>query len=291
MPEDPAGLLVIDKEVGWTSHDVVSRARGILGLKRVGHAGSLDPDATGVLVLATGRATRLLRFVTALPKHYAGEIVLGVATSTLDASGEVVGKWDMSGTPFEEVSRAASSLTGDILQVPPMVSALKVGGRRLHELAREGANVERAPRRVSVQRFDVSGTPVPGVVRADVLCSSGTYVRSLAASLGERLGGGAHLRGLRRLAIGSFTLEQAVRIEAVRRDDLLPASEAVRDYPRIEVGPKLARSIGHGAVLTTGALGAAGEGPWAVVDTAGALLGVYEAHGAGRAKPAVVLAS
>ncbi len=158
------GLVVIDKEAGWTSHDVVARCRRLFGQRRVGHAGTLDPDATGVLLVGLGRATRLMRFLTALPKTYVAEIVLGTATSTLDASGEVVGEWDMSDVTLEQVRAAAADLTGAIEQIPPMVSAVKIGGRRLHELARQGIEVERPPRAVHVYRFDVERDPgAPGV--------------------------------------------------------------------------------------------------------------------------------
>ena len=143
--------MVVDKEAGWTSHDVVARCRRIFGQRRVGHAGTLDPDATGVLLVGLGRATRLLRFLTALPKTYEAEVVLGTATSTLDASGEVTGTWDMDGGhAWPRCGRRPRRLTGPIEQVPPMVSAVKVGGRRLHALAREGIEVERAARPVTV---------------------------------------------------------------------------------------------------------------------------------------------
>ena len=144
------GLVVVDKEAGWTSHDVVARCRRIFGQKRVGHAGTLDPDATGILLVGLGRATRLMRFLTALPKTYEAEVVLGTATSTLDSSGEVTGTWDMEDVSLASVREAALTLTGDIMQIPPMVSALKVDGKRLHALAREGIEVERAARPVSV---------------------------------------------------------------------------------------------------------------------------------------------
>src|SRR5688500_2889893 len=137
-PPTVHGLAVVDKPAGVTSHDVVAMMRRRLGERRVGHAGTLDPDATGVLLVGLGGVTRLLRFLTALPKRYTAEVVLGVATSTLDASGDVVGTWDMSAVPLADVQAAAAGLTGDLLQVPPMVSAVKVGGRRLHELARAG---------------------------------------------------------------------------------------------------------------------------------------------------------
>src|SRR5207249_12003566 len=132
------GLVVVDKPSGWTSHDVVARCRKIFGQKRVGHSGTLDPDATGVLLVGLGRVTRLLRYLTDLPKSYEGEVVLGAATSTLDSSGEVVAEWDMSSVALEEVRAAAAGFVGSIMQVPPMVSAVKVGGRRLHALARAG---------------------------------------------------------------------------------------------------------------------------------------------------------
>jgi len=198
----PTGVAVVDKEAGWTSHDVVAQARKLLGTRRVGHSGTLDPDATGVLVLGVGRATRLLRFITALPKSYTARIVLGTETSTLDASGEITAVHDMSLIGADEVGRAAASLVGELQQIPPMVSAVRVGGRRLHEIAREGGEVDRAPRPVTVHHFEVAATADPAVYEASVSCSSGTYVRALAADLGTALGGGAHLRDLRRVAVG-----------------------------------------------------------------------------------------
>ncbi|HVF13987.1 MAG TPA: tRNA pseudouridine(55) synthase TruB, partial [Acidimicrobiales bacterium] len=187
-PERPAttarppvdGIAIVDKPAGCTSHDVVARGRRIFGQRRVGHAGTLDPDATGVLVLGLGRATRLLKYLTGLPKTYVGEVVLGVETSTLDAAGEVVAVHDMAGVTMADVQAAASRLVGEIEQVPPMVSAVKIGGRRLHELARAGLEVDRPARRVTVSRFDVAATDAPGVFAVEVDCSSGTYVRALA---------------------------------------------------------------------------------------------------------------
>jgi tRNA pseudouridine55 synthase len=209
-PASVHGFVVVDKPAGMTSHDVVSRLRRRFGERRVGHSGTLDPDATGVLVVALGNATRLLQFLGDLPKSYTGEVAFGRATTTLDASGETTATADMSGLLIGRVRDAAKSLTGDITQVPPMVSAVKVGGRRLHQIAREGGEVERAPRQVTVHRFvvgevveRVDGNPV---VAIDVTCSSGTYVRALAADLGALLGGVAHLRNLRRRAIGDFVV-------------------------------------------------------------------------------------
>jgi tRNA pseudouridine55 synthase len=171
-----------------------------------------------------------------------------------------------------------------------MVSAIKVGGRRLHELARKGIEVDRARRRVVVHRFDVAPTGDPLVWRIEVECSSGTYVRVLAADLGAALGGGAHLRRLRRVAVGSFGEADAVPLGEVSWDALLPPATAVRDYPSVTVSSdEMVSAIGHGKVLDAGVLGLEGEGPWAVLDTDGRLLAVYDAHGAGRVKPAVVL--
>src|SRR5207302_10857472 len=168
------GLVVVDKAAGWTSHDVVAKCRGIFGQKRVGHAGTLDPGATGVLLVGLGRVTRLLRYPGALPKTYTGEAVLGSETSTLDDEGEVTATYDMSGVRLEEVRAAAARFVGDIEQVPPMVSAVKVGGRRLHQLARAGEEVEREPRPVTVYRLDVRPGSEPGVFVIEVECSSGT---------------------------------------------------------------------------------------------------------------------
>ncbi len=301
------GLLVVDKPSGCTSHDVVARCRRLLGQRRVGHGGTLDPDATGVLLVAAGQATRLLQFLSGLPKTYTGEVVLGTATSTLDGSGEVLGTWDMSGTGLDEARRAALELTGRVMQVPPMVSALKVGGRRLHELARAGIEVERAPRPVDVHRFEValstSEEPaVPGggkgpVLAVTVECSAGTYVRSLAADLGTALGGGAYLRGLRRRAIGPFTEDTAVGLDRLEAEGpgrhLLPPASAVASLERVVASPATAEGVAHGRVLGVEVMragGALGPGPWAVVSEDGSLLAVYQEHRPGQAKPVVVLA-
>ncbi len=292
------GLVVIDKPTGCTSHDVVTRCRRIFSQKKVGHAGTLDPDATGVLLVGLGQATRLLQWLTGLPKRYTGEVVLGIATNTLDASGEVTGKWDMSTVTLEAARAAAAQLTGEITQVPPMVSALKVGGRRLHELARAGVEVERAARPVTVRRFDVELAGPGPVLAIDVECGSGTYVRSLAADLGTLLGGGAHLRNLRRVAVGSFSVDSAVTLEELeasptRLDAVLAPAAALPGMEKAVAGPEVEVAVGYGRILTAdmlAAAGARGPGPWAVLAEDGRLLAVYQPHGAGQAKPAVVLA-
>ena len=209
-PATVHGFVVVDKPIGITSHDVVARLRRRFSERRVGHSGTLDPDATGVLIVALGNATRLLQFLGGLPKTYTGEVVFGAATNTLDAAGEVTARQDMSSLTIESARDAARAFVGDITQIPPMVSAIQIGGRRLHEIAREGGEVERAPRPVTVYRYVVGdiveridGNPV---VHIEVTCSSGTYIRTLAADLGEALGGVAHLRRLRRTAIGDFVV-------------------------------------------------------------------------------------
>ncbi|HVC15389.1 MAG TPA: tRNA pseudouridine(55) synthase TruB [Acidimicrobiales bacterium] len=291
VPPGPTGLVVVDKEPGWTSHDVVARVRSIFGQRRAGHAGTLDPDATGVLLVGLGRVTRVLRFLTALGKEYTAEIVLGVATDTLDSSGTVVGEWDMRGVSLEDARAAAARLTGLIQQVPPMVSAVKVGGRRLHELARHGVEVARPVRTVRVDRFDLEPTADAGVLRATVSCSSGTYVRTLAADLGASLGGGAHLRHLRRTRVGSFTVEEAEPVSALGPPSLRSPAEALRDLDRVVADLETAQVVALGRPLDKAPIGATGDGPWALVDATGRLLAVYERTSAHRIRPAVVLAS
>lgn len=277
------GLAIVDKPPGVTSHDVVAMLRRRFDERQVGHAGTLDPDATGVLVVAVGMATKLLRFVEKTMKSYSGEVVLGVETDTLDAAGEVVATHDMADVDVAAARRVvAEHLTGEIEQVPPMVSAIRVDGRRLHELAREGVEVDRPPRRVTVARFDVASTGDPGILRIDVECSSGTYVRTLAADLGRLLGGGAHLRNLRRAAVGPFGLDRA---DAPDRCVLLPVTTAVEHLDRVEVDASVAGLVANGRVLPAWP----GPGPWAVHRPDGELIAVYEAFRDGQAKPAVVL--
>ncbi len=292
-PAGPDGVAVVDKPSGWTSHDVVAKSRGLLGTRKVGHSGTLDPDATGVLVLGVGRATRLLTFLSGLDKRYVGEVVLGTATSTLDAAGEVTGTWDMSAVEPAGVRRAATGLTGKIDQVPPMVSAKKIDGRRLHELAREGIEVERAAVAVRVDAFSVGDPVEPGVYPIDVTCSAGTYIRSLAADLGTALGGGAHLRALRRLSVGPYTIDEAVPLDELAPERLLPPVEALRGRPRVTVDEETAALVRNGRVLEAAALGVVapgGGGPCAVVDESGGLLAVYVPHRGTTLKPAVVVA-
>ena len=284
-PPTVHGVCIVDKPAGVTSHDVVQSLRRRLGERRVGHAGTLDPDATGVLVVAVGSATRLLTFVGGQEKRYIGEVVLGTETDTLDAAGVVTARHEMGPVDLEHVrDLVAEHLTGPIMQVPPMVSALRVDGRRLHELAREGVEVEREPRPVTVYAFDVLGEVDPGVLSIAVTCSAGTYIRSLAGDLGRLLGGGAHLRNLRRTAIGSFTEDRAAAPEDCA---LLPIRTAVEHLPTVTVDEATADRVRLGQVLER----FDGDGPWAVLDEAGELLAVYEVFRDRGVKPAVVLAT
>lgn len=287
----PDGLVVVDKPAGWTSHDVVAKSRGLLGTRKVGHAGTLDPDATGVLLLGVGRATKLLRFLSPLGKAYVGEVALGTETSTLDAAGEVTATHDMAHVTLANVRTAAAAFVGPIEQIPPMVSAVKIDGRRLHELARQGIEVERPPRPVTVHSLDVGPGPPgeDGIFTLAVSCSSGTYIRTLAADIGTALGGGAHLRSLRRTSVGPFTLDDAVALEGVDPERVLPMIEAVRHLDAVTVDEAVAGAVRVGKVLEGADLGVGGPGPWAVVGPVGELLAVYEPFRGTTVKPSLVI--
>lgn len=280
------GILVIDKPAGMTSHDVVAVVRRRLGERRVGHAGTLDPDATGVLVLGVGRATRLLRFVEGAEKEYATDVVLGVETSTQDASGDLVAERDASSLSHDDVVRAAHDLTGEIEQVPPMVSAIKVGGERLYRKARRGEEVERPARRVIVhefrlERFETGARAVAGFT---VRCSPGTYVRTLGHDLGRALGVGGHVSALRRTKVGAFGADDAVPLEGVDASALRPMVDAIAGRPRRDVGADDARAVAQGKSLP--AFGVTGE--YAVIGPAG-LVAVAEDRG-DVSRPLVVVA-
>ncbi|HET9772351.1 MAG TPA: tRNA pseudouridine(55) synthase TruB [Acidimicrobiia bacterium] len=291
--ETVEGLVVVDKPAGWTSHDVVARLRKIYGLRRVGHAGTLDPDATGVLLVGLGRATRLLRFLTETGKVYRGEVAFGVATDTLDAAGAETARQPMPAVTAADLDRVVPRFLGTIAQIPPMVSAIKVDGKRLHERARQGEVIERAPRTVRIDRIEVEAFTPGDYPRARLLveCGSGTYIRSLAADLGEALGGHAHLASLRRLQVGPFPVEEARTLEEIAESPekvLLPLVEAVRHLPRVDVDADTARGVSHGAVFPVTALAGDDAGPLAIVGPDGRLLALYE-KGRAAARPLVVL--
>jgi tRNA pseudouridine55 synthase len=270
------GLLVIDKPAGMTSHDVVAACRRVLGERRVGHAGTLDPPATGVLVVGVGRATRLLRFVEHTQKEYRTEALFGVTTTTLDAEGDAIAEADASGLTEERVHAALPEFVGELDQVPPMVSAIKVGGERLYRKARRGEDVERAPRRVRVDLLELeSFTPGPRArATLRVRCSRGTYVRSLVADLGEAVATGAHVVTLRRLRVGPFGEDVAIALADVGADMLRPMDEAVAGYPRRSVDEDGARALVHGKPLAAGGI----DGVYAVYGPRG-LLAMAEDRG------------
>jgi tRNA pseudouridine55 synthase len=256
----PDGLLLVDKPSGWTSHDVVARARRLCGTRKVGHAGTLDPMATGVLVLGVGRATRLLTFLVGCEKDYCATVRLGQSTLTDDAEGEVTSAAPADAVTSKELGAAVASLTGDLQQVPSSVSAIKVNGQRSYHRARAGEEFELAARPVTVSRFEVLGTR-PGVVNdlpvldvdVAVTVSSGTYVRALARDLGRALGVGGHLTALRRTRVGAFTLEGAhdlVELGAVASPEEMPvtpvADAARAQFPGRELTAQEAVAVGYG---------------------------------------------
>jgi len=244
------GIVVVDKPSGWTSHDVVGRMRKLAGTRRVGHAGTLDPMATGVLVIGIGRATRLLGHLAAHDKEYDATIRLGVTTTTDDADGEIVSSVSASGVGDDDVRAAVSALTGDLEQVPSSVSAIKVDGVRAYAKVRAGEEVVLAPRPVHVATFDVLARRGDDLdVR--VTCSTGTYVRALARDLGAALGVGAHLTALRRTRVGGFTLDSARSVdELAEAMDVVPLADAVAaSFPRWDVDADTARRLSLGQRL------------------------------------------
>lgn len=250
----PSGVLIVDKPTGLTSHSAVARVRRALGVRRVGHAGTLDPDATGVLVLGIGPATRLLGYLSGDDKDYSSRIVLGIATTTDDASGEVLSRSEASGLTRESVERALEGLRGDILQRPSAVSAVKVDGRRAYDRVRAGEDVELAPRPVTIRALTLLGMDVEdssAVIDIAVTCSAGTYVRALARDLGDALGVGGHVRTLRRTRSGAFSLADAVPLDAVEDGSvLLEAGDAARrSMPHVEIDREQADLARHGVQI------------------------------------------
>ncbi len=278
----PDGVVLVDKPSGLTSHDVVSRLRRVFDTSRVGHAGTLDPLATGLLVVALGRATRLLRFAQVEIKRYRARVKFGRATSSLDADGEVVASTDDVTRTLEQLQEAAATFLGASQQRPPMVSALKVGGKRLHELARAGVEVEREPREIVVSRFDVSSTDAPDEWDLDVVCSTGTYVRVLASELAERLGTLGHLVALRRLASGPLDVNDAVALDVLANSEapeewLRPPRDLVASLTAIELDDAQVVAMRRGQRLS---VNLQGPGPLAAFSPVGELVGVLSARGA-----------
>jgi tRNA pseudouridine55 synthase len=282
----PDGLLVVDKPGGWTSHDVVGRTRRLARTRKVGHAGTLDPMATGVLLLGIGRATRLLGHLALTDKQYAATIRLGQTTVTDDAEGEVVATADASGVSDDALAKAVDALTGDLQQVPSAVSAVKVDGVRSYARVRAGEDVALAPRSVHVAQFEVLDRRGDDVDVA-VTCSSGTYVRALARDVGAALGVGAHLTALRRTRVGPFGLDAARTLEELEGDldrHVLLLDEAVgRSFPRRELSPAEAEDLSFGRKLPpTGVPGVVGA-----FDADGRCVALLEDR-EGAARPTVV---
>jgi tRNA pseudouridine55 synthase len=252
-----AGIVIVDKPGGLTSHDVVARCRRIFATRRVGHAGTLDPMATGVLVIGIDRATKILGLLTETSKCYAATIRLGQSTSTEDAEGELVHQVSVEHLTDTDIASAIAGLRGDILQVPPAVSAVKVGGRRAYRLARAGQVVELAARPVRIDRFDVVSTRSHGQfvdLDVEVDCSSGTYIRALARDLGDMLGVGGHLRALRRTRVGRFGLDQARTLDELTGQPGLSLSldeACLQMFARRDLTAEEADAAANGRALTS----------------------------------------
>ncbi len=309
MTPEASGLVIVDKPGGMTSHDVVARVRRLAGTKKVGHAGTLDPMATGVLVIGVEKATRLLGYLTLTEKEYAATIRLGQSTSTDDAEGEITGGAPAADIPAETLAKAIAGLTGDIQQVPPAVSAIKVDGQRAYRLTRAGAAPELKARPVTVYEFTVTGThqvkgagpggtgggsppcaeEVGGMLDVDatVRCSSGTYIRALARDLGAALGTGGHLTRLRRTRVGGYRIEDARTLEQLAgRFEVLPlAQAAAAAFPSRALTADEAHRLAHG-----GRLGPSGaDEPTAAYAPDGTLIALVTEE-SGQARPLVVFA-
>jgi len=253
MPDELKGLLLVDKPSGMTSHDVVDRVRAAAGIRRVGHTGTLDPAATGLLILCIGPATRLSEYLTGLDKVYEGYMRLGVISDSHDMDGQVTEERTVPSLTLAEIQTILDRFTGQIEQVPPMVSAVKVGGQRLYKLARKGETVERKPRQITVSEFAAISYEAP-LVKFRVSCTSGTYVRSLCHEVGQILGCGAVLDSLRRVAVGKYTVTNAALLDTLTspadvRGRLMPMGDAL-DLPSVTI-----RRAGERLLATGGALG------------------------------------
>ncbi|MGI5168294.1 tRNA pseudouridine(55) synthase TruB [Spirillospora sp. CA-253888] len=287
-----SGLVIVDKPAEWTSHDVVGKMRRLAGTRRVGHAGTLDPMATGVLVVGVEKATRLLGHLALTEKGYDGTIRLGRTTNTDDAEGEITASASAARVTDEQIMAGIAALTGLIQQVPPQVSAIKVNGERAYKMARKGEEVELKARPVTIHEFAVTGIRREGDlvdVDVSVSCSSGTYIRALARDLGAGLGCGGHLTYLRRTRVGPYDLSMARTIdELAERMEVLPIGEAVSAaFPRRDVTEDDARKVRHGGRLPAAGLG---PGPVGVFDPDGTLLALVEEQGK-AAKPLAVFVS
>ena len=294
MTAQPApALVLVDKPAGWTSHDVVGRMRRLAGTRKVGHGGTLDPMATGLLVIGIDRATRLLGYLTGHDKDYSACVRFGVSTLTDDGEGEVLEVKDAGAITHDEVASAFAAMVGDLDQVPSSVSAVKVDGRRAYHRVRAGEDVQLAPRRVHIAHLEVSGlrrstdgeTGTVVDVDIEVSCSSGTYVRALARDAGAALGVGGHLTALRRTRIGAFSVTQAHTLDDLATDlTTMPIAEAARSaFTAIDLDAEKSADVRVGRVLplelVTQSAQRSSPQPFALFDPAGEFLALYEIHG------------
>ena len=278
------GVIVIRKEKGFTSHDVVAKLRGILHMKKIGHTGTLDPDAEGVLPVALGKATRLVDMITDKEKTYEAVMRPGVVTDTQDMSGTVLSQTTELSVTEEELCTVVSSFVGDYMQVPPMYSALKVNGKKLYELAREGKTVERKPRPVHFYEIEILDISFP-LVRFRVTCSKGTYIRTLCHDIGEKLGCGAAMESLLRTKVGRFTLDDAITLaqteEAVQEgtieSKILGIEEILAEYPRVCCTKEGDRLLANGNPLVQALVDAQEKKGWIrMCSSEGSFSGVYQ---------------
>ena len=278
------GIIVIRKEKGYTSHDVVAKLRGILHMKKIGHTGTLDPDAEGVLPVALGKATKLVDLITDKEKTYEAVMRLGVVTDTQDMTGTILSQTEQISVTEKEVKEAAESFLGEQLQIPPMYSALKVNGKKLYELAREGKTVERKPRPVHFYQIEILEINLP-LVRYRVVCSKGTYIRTLCHDMGEKLGCGAAMESLVRTKVGKFELKDAITLaqaeEAVKsgaiQDKVLGIEEILGEYPRICCEEEGDRLLANGNPLPQGVVSGCEKQGWIrMCSSGGAFAGVYQ---------------
>lgn len=273
------GIMLIDKPCDWTSHDVVGKLRGILHERRIGHSGTLDPMATGLLVVFVGRATRAVEFAEADSKEYIAGLRLGISTDTQDITGNTL-KRSNSLPSKAELEQALSAFKGEISQIPPMYSAIKVGGRKLYELARRGESVERKPRRVTIDKLDIIGENESDYV-LDVVCSKGTYIRTLCNDIGDTLGCGGCMSSLRRVKAGAFSIEKAHTIDEIQAaadnggldEIIIPVDRLFSAYPELTVSDTAEKKLRNGNVIKL----AAPNGTYRVYTETGGFLLLGEA--------------
>ncbi|MDR2183314.1 MAG: tRNA pseudouridine(55) synthase TruB [Clostridiales bacterium] len=293
------GAVNIYKEKGFTSHDVVNIVRGLTKCK-AGHTGTLDPDAEGVLPVCIGRATKIADYIMADDKEYIADVILGASTDTQDASGEILERKPFLGS-LSDIHDAVRGFIGEITQMPPMYSAVKIGGKKLYEYARQGATVERKPRRVTIRDIEVLEANLPGSFKIRVGCSKGTYIRALCADIGAALGVAAHMGDLLRTKSGGFNIENAVKLadfrEIVARDEiervLIPIETALEHFPKISISAEADKWLKNGNKIPLDfvraeiALSQGAE--YLAYDAAGGLAGIFALSDAGHIKPKVML--